>query len=104
MQYLWTRADLDLLPENGNRYEIVAGELLVTRAPPWQHQATCLNFCIALRQWSQKTDLGYVGMNVGVIFSDENDVISDVVWLTKEKYQRLLDDKGHLAGIARFSD
>lgn len=29
-------------------------------------------------------------MNVGVIF------IPDVVWLPKEKYQRLLDDKGHL--------
>lgn len=26
----WTAADLELFPDNGNRYEIVNGELLVT--------------------------------------------------------------------------
>ncbi|MCS6958681.1 MAG: Uma2 family endonuclease [Pseudanabaenaceae cyanobacterium SKYGB_i_bin29] len=98
IRQLWTRGDLDLLPENGNRYEIVEGELFVTRAPHWQHQTTCLNFCLALQQWSQATGLGYVGMHVGVIFSEENDVIPDVVWVTKEKYQSLLDGAGHLRG------
>ena len=29
----WKSADLDLLPDNGNRYEIIDGELIVTRAP-----------------------------------------------------------------------
>lgn len=29
----WTTADLELLPDNGNRYEIIDGELFVTRAP-----------------------------------------------------------------------
>lgn len=29
----WTTADLELLPESNNRYEIIDGELLVTRAP-----------------------------------------------------------------------
>lgn len=31
-QVRWTAADLELFPDNGNRYEIVEGELLVTRA------------------------------------------------------------------------
>ena len=35
---LWTSADLELLPDNGNRYEIINGELYVTRAPHWKHQ------------------------------------------------------------------
>lgn len=26
----WTSADLELLPDNGNRYEIIDGELFVT--------------------------------------------------------------------------
>ncbi len=34
----WQSADLELLPDNGNRYEIIDGELLVTRAPHWKHQ------------------------------------------------------------------
>lgn len=32
-QVRWTTADLELLPDNGNRYEIVDGELFVTGAP-----------------------------------------------------------------------
>jgi hypothetical protein len=30
-QLLWTSADLELMPDNGNRYEIINGELFVTR-------------------------------------------------------------------------
>ncbi|RMD69003.1 MAG: Uma2 family endonuclease, partial [Cyanobacteria bacterium J149] len=32
----WTSADLELLPENDYRYEIIDGELYVTRAPHWK--------------------------------------------------------------------
>ena len=35
----WTRADLDRLPDDGNRYEVLNGELLVTPAPSDVHQA-----------------------------------------------------------------
>ena len=34
----WTVEDLDELPDDGNRYEIIGGELLVTPAPSWGHQ------------------------------------------------------------------
>lgn len=37
-------------------------------------------------------------MGVGVIFSDSNDVIPDVVWLSIEKYATLIDDAGHVRG------
>nr|WP_315862731.1 hypothetical protein [Thermosynechococcus vestitus] len=37
-------------------------------------------------------------MGVGVIFSDSNDVIPDVVWLSMEKYTALIDDAGHVRG------
>ena len=35
----WTRDDLAALPEDGNRYEILDGALLVTPAPSYSHQA-----------------------------------------------------------------
>jgi hypothetical protein len=44
----WNSADLELLPDNGNRYEIIDGELLVTRAPHWQHQNVIVNLSVAL--------------------------------------------------------
>jgi Uma2 family endonuclease len=34
----WTRADLDRLPDDGNRYEVLDGELLVTPPPSVEHQ------------------------------------------------------------------
>jgi Uma2 family endonuclease len=34
----WTRADLDRLPEDGNRYELVDGELFVVAPPSLRHE------------------------------------------------------------------
>jgi Uma2 family endonuclease len=47
----WTSADLELLPDNGNRYEIIDGELFVTRAPHWGHQKATGNIYAELRGW-----------------------------------------------------
>ena len=97
-QLLWTSADLELLPDNGNRYEIINGELFVTRAPHWKHQTTCGNFYAKLKIWSDQTSLGYTAVGAGVIFGDKDDVIPDVVWVSKEKYESLIDHAGHLLG------
>jgi Uma2 family endonuclease len=97
-QLYWTSADLELLPDNGNRYEIINGELYVTRAPHWKHQTTCGNFYANLKAWSDQTKLGYVAIGAGVIFGDKDDVIPDVVWVSKAKYEALLDASGHLLG------
>ena len=35
---LWTFADLERLPDDGNRYEIIDGSLLVSPAPTPRHQ------------------------------------------------------------------
>ncbi len=94
----WTSADLELFPDDDKRYEIIDGELFVTRAPHWQHQKTCGNLYYALQTWSKSTGLGYVAMGVGVILSDSDDVIPDVIWVSKERYDRLVDSAGHLLG------
>ena len=94
----WTSADLELLPENDTRYEIIDGELYITRAPHWKHQTTCGNFYAKLQGWSEITNLGYAAVSVGVIFGDNDDVIPDVVWVSKEKYEALIDQAGHLTG------
>ncbi len=95
---LWTSADLELLPDNGNRYEIIEGELYVTRAPHWKHQTTCGRFFTVLDLWSLTTKLGKTSLGAGVIFGNKDDVIPDVVWVSKEKYEALIDQSGHLLG------
>lgn len=94
----WTTADLELLPDNGNRYEIIDGELIVTRAPHWNHQTTCGNIYAELNKWSRETNLGEPAIGPGIIFSDADNVIPDVVWASRERLDALLDDDGHLTG------
>jgi len=92
----WTTADLELLPDNGNRYEIVDGELFVTRAPHWDHQRVCSNICTELNLWSRQTGLGGAASGAGIIFTDADNVIPDVVWVSNERLAGLLDEAGHL--------
>jgi Uma2 family endonuclease len=94
----WTTADLELFPDNGNRYEIIDGELFVTRAPHWNHQKVCARIIAPLDNWSQATSLGQVVPAPGIIFGDNDNVIPDVVWASNERLPLLLDEAGHLTG------
>jgi len=97
-QLLWTSADLELMPDNGNRYEVINGELFVTRAPHNKHQKTCGRFFTVLDIWSRVSKLGEAEIGAGVIFGDNDDVIPDVIWMSREKYAVLIDDTGHFRG------
>jgi Uma2 family endonuclease len=92
----WKSADLELLPDNGNRYEIIDGELLVTRAPHWDHQNAILNLSVALVTWSRRTGLGKVSVTPGLVFTDDDNVIPDLVWISTDRLARVLDESGHL--------
>lgn len=35
----WISADLEVLPDDGTRYEMIDGELCVSRLSHWNHQA-----------------------------------------------------------------
>ena len=91
----WTSADLELLPEN-NRYEIIEGELYMTRAPHWKHQDTIGIIYSLLQNWSQQTKLGKAIINPGIIFSDTDNVIPDLVWISQERLDISVDNSGHL--------
>lgn len=92
----WTTADLELLPEDERRYEIVDGELLVTRAPHWKHQKAGGRIYTALDDWSLKTKLGEASFGPGLGFTDADNVIPDVVWISAERLASGLDESGHL--------
>jgi Uma2 family endonuclease len=95
----WTIADLDLLEaDEWKRYEIIDGELFVTRTPHIRHQSVILNICAELRDWSTETQLGEAFPTPGILFSEADNVIPDAIWISVERMERFLDESGHLTG------
>jgi Uma2 family endonuclease len=92
----WKSADLELLPDNGSRYEIIDGELFVTRAPHWEHQKVITRLIQSLGIWSSQSKLGEVVTTPGIIFADDDNVIPDLVWISTDRLARILDESGHL--------
>lgn len=93
----WTTADLTIFEgDRANRYEIIDGELFVVRAPNWKHQEVCVNVGALLKLWSDQSGLGRAAINPGIVFSESDNVIPDVVWASHERLEQLLDESGHL--------
>lgn len=91
----WTSADLELMPDNGKRYEIIDGELYVSKSPTFHHQFACGQIFGRLNSWSEQTGLGMANFGTGVIFADDDDVIPDVVWISRDRLKKILGKDGH---------
>jgi Uma2 family endonuclease len=93
----WTTADLEVMPEvEGRRYEIIDGELFMSRQPHYHHQRTCSKVTRLLENWSVETGLGQTSFAPGIIFADDDDVAPDVVWCSYERLGKALGDDGKL--------
>ncbi|MEU5847771.1 Uma2 family endonuclease [Saccharopolyspora shandongensis] len=46
----FTVHDLEEMPDDGRRYELIDGELIVSPAPGWAHQEAALELAVRLRQ------------------------------------------------------
>jgi hypothetical protein len=55
LEPLLTIADIDSMPEDGNRYELIEGELFVSRAPSLIHQGIVRNVLVLFAQYLSKT-------------------------------------------------
>jgi Uma2 family endonuclease len=54
---------LDQLPDDGNRYEVVYGELLVTPAPRWSHQELVGRLFLRLHRYLERFPFGHLVMS-----------------------------------------
>jgi Uma2 family endonuclease len=74
----WTRADLARLPDDGNRYEIIHGALLVSPAPRPEHQALVYVLRRLLEAYCDREGLGELA-EVSAFVADDSEVIPDLV-------------------------
>src|SRR4051812_38458016 len=75
----WTVEDLWNLPEDGNRYELIDGELLVTPAPRFDHQEAVAIMLMRLRDYLKRERIGHAVMSpADIVFSPTTLVQPDV--------------------------
>src|SRR6266480_3329547 len=88
---LLTVADLDAFPENdGNRYELIGGELFVSRAPDIPHQRVLHNLQLELGLYLKATPIGILVPGAGAIFSNYDAVIPDLGFVVKERWDQVV--------------
>ena len=84
---LLTVADLDAFPDDdGNRYELIDGELFVSSAPGIPHQRVQNNLQFAFTTYLNANPIGIMVQNAGAIFSDYDAVIPDVAFVRNERW------------------
>jgi len=92
----WTSRDLEAFPDNGKRYEIIDGELYVSKQPDYWHQLACGTVFASLQDWSKASGAGFPNIAPGIIFAEDDDVAPDVVWISKSRLAGVLGDDGKL--------
>ncbi len=93
----FTSADLEFFPlDDGKRYEIIAGELYVSRTPHLYHQFVCSRVWSRLDQWIAQSGNGLAIIAAGVIFAEDDDVIPDIVWASSSRLATIFGPEGHL--------
>lgn len=60
---LLTISDLDAMPDDGNHYEIIEGELFVSRAPDLAHQTVSGNLFFSLKAYLSDNAIGKSGLH-----------------------------------------
>lgn len=85
-----TRADLETLPDDGHRYELLDGSLLVTPAPGPAHQVVAFELAKVLDAAATGSDLLVLLAPVEVVLSDLVVLQPDVVVVRRDD----IDERG----------
>jgi len=81
---LLTVDDLDCMPDDGNRYEVIEGVIQVSRAPGLAHQRIMIALIAGFVRYLDRNPVGEILATPGVILSDFNGVIPDLVFISHE--------------------
>ncbi len=80
-RYTWTYDEYARLPDDGNRYEIIDGEVLVTPSPSPMHQHILATLIIALRGCVERERLGVVLPDVDLLFAEGQFLRPDLLFV-----------------------
>jgi Uma2 family endonuclease len=89
---VYTFQDYLDLPNDGKRYEIIEGELIMSPAPFTIHQQVSLNIVVELASFIRKTKAGKIFYApTDIILNDLNVVQPDILFISRENLQIIKD-------------
>src|SRR6185436_2273667 len=94
---LLTIADWDAMPyRDGNRYEIIEGELFVSCSPGLTHERVLINLILLIGNFLKANPIGTIVAGSGVILSNFSGVIPDFVFFSRAQEDTIVkDDRLH---------
>jgi Uma2 family endonuclease len=88
-----TVADWEAMPyRDGNRYEIIEGELFVSCSPGLTHERVLTRLILLIGKFLEVNPVGEAVPNVGVILSDFSAVIPDMVVFLNEQSDTIISN------------
>lgn len=87
---LMTVDDLEAMPDDTNRYEVIEGELFVSRAPRLLHQIVFGNLHALLWNYLTQNPIGRVIATPGLVFSQFSGVIPDLVFYSHARGKEII--------------
>lgn len=90
----WSYAEFARLPDDGNRYEIIDGDLCVTPSPQPRHQIIATKLAALLEPELEAHSLGWIMTgSVDVLFGEGDYLAPDVVFVRQDR-QAIITGRG----------
>ena len=79
---IWTAAAVRALPDDGRRYELVGGELVVTPAPAWIHQRVGAGLFLRIGPYLSAVPVGLVSWSPADLAFGEDEILQPDLFVT----------------------
>ena len=104
----WTVERVLALPSDGNRYELIDGELLVSPSPSLSHQRVVMELLFLLKPWVEGQGIGAIAMAPADLELEEDSLVQPDVFVVPQVVEEMRklqwrDIKGLLLAIEVLS-
>lgn len=96
----WTADEVRALPDDGKRYELISGELVVTPAPRGIHQVAVFELAVRIRSWLDRTGAGRILASPADISLGEDEVLQPDLFVYRTATGKHLRDWSDITELA----
>lgn len=95
----WTANEVRALPDDGNRYELISGELVVTPSPRGIHQVAVSELSWKVRSWLAHSGAGQILASPADISLGEDEVLQPDLFVYRTATGKHLRDWGDITAL-----